>query len=99
MPDDTSNREAAAAVGHGRLALAFAAAGVSDLVSAFATVAPPVQWLLDIATALVLFRLLGRRWAILPGLIAEAIPGLAAVPFWVLVVGSVAVWGDRRRAT
>jgi len=26
-------------------------------------------------------------------LIAEAIPGIAVFPFWVLVVASIAVWG------
>jgi len=30
---------------------------------------------------------------ILPGLIAEAIPGLAVFPFWVIVVASIAAWG------
>jgi hypothetical protein len=48
---------------------------------------PPVcEWTLDLATARLLLLMLGRQWMILPGLIAEAIPGLAALPFWVLVV-------------
>jgi hypothetical protein len=54
---------------------------------------PPLQWLLDVVTAFLLFLILGRQWLILPGLIAEAIPGLAVFPFWILVVGSIAVWG------
>ncbi len=40
-----------------------------------------------------LFFILGRQWVILPALIAEAIPGLAVFPFWLLVVGSIALWG------
>jgi hypothetical protein len=52
-----------------------------------------LQWTLDVVTAYLLFLILGRQWLILPGLIAEAIPGLALFPFWVLVVGSIAVWG------
>jgi hypothetical protein len=35
---------------------------------------------------------LGRRWALLPGLAAEAIPGLGMFPFWVLVVLSIAIY-------
>ncbi len=37
-------------------------------------------------------------WLLLPGLIMEAIPGVGALPFWVLVVGAVAVWGTARPA-
>jgi len=33
---------------------------------------------------------------LLPGLIMEAIPGVYVFPFWVLVVGAVAVWGTAR---
>jgi len=51
-----------------------------------------VQWTVDLITASLLFLVLGRRWAILPGLVAEAIPGLAAFPVWVLVVLSIVVY-------
>jgi hypothetical protein len=51
----------------------------------------------DVATALLLFGLLGWRWALLPGLVAEAIPGVAAFPTWVVVVASVALWGEIQR--
>ena len=54
---------------------------------------PPLQWTLDLATAVALFLVLGRQWLILPALVAEAIPGVAALPAWVLVVGSIAMWG------
>jgi len=76
-----------------RLAAAFAVAAVSDVLSVWLEFVPPVQWTLDVATAFLLFLLLGRQWVILPALIAEAIPGLALLPAWILVVGSIAVWG------
>jgi hypothetical protein len=77
-----------------QLALAFAIAAVSDAVSFWATLVPPVQWAIDLATAFCLFLILGRRWALLPGLIAEAIPGMGVFPVWILVVASVAVYDD-----
>jgi hypothetical protein len=82
-----------AAVGKGRLVAAFVVAAVSDALSAWLTLLPAVQWGVDLVTAALLFLLLGRQWVILPGLIAEAIPGVALFPTWMLVVGSVAVWG------
>jgi hypothetical protein len=75
-----------------RLAIAFAVAAVSDLLSFWITIAPPVQWALDLGTAFVLFLILGRRWALLPGLIAEAIPGMGVFPVWILVVLSIAIY-------
>lgn len=79
-----------------RLTVAFAVAAISDALS-FVTFVPLVEWGIDLLTALLLFLLLGRQWAILPGLIAEAIPGLYIFPFWVLVVSSIAAWGTIRR--
>lgn len=79
-----------------QIVLALVVAGVSDVVSVFATFAPPVQWGVDIATVLVLFAMLGWRWLLLPALLLEAIPGFGALPFWVLVVGAIAVWGSVR---
>jgi hypothetical protein len=75
-----------------RLAIALGVAGVSDILSFWATIAPPVQWALDVGTAFVLFLILGRRWALLPGLIAEAIPGMGVFPVWILVVLSIAIY-------
>jgi hypothetical protein len=75
-----------------RLAIAFAIAAVSDLLSFWTVIAPPLQWAIDIGTALVLLLILGRRWALLPGLIAEAIPGMGVFPVWVLVVLSIAIY-------
>ncbi len=81
-----------------RLAAAFLVAGASDVISYWTELVPPVQWAVDVVTALLLFMILGWRWAILPGLVAEAIPGMAAFPVWVLVVASVAIWGGVKRA-
>jgi hypothetical protein len=53
-----------------------------------------MQWVIDLATAFLLFLILGRRWAILPGLVAEAIPGMGIFPVWVLVVLSMIVYDD-----
>ena len=79
-----------------RLAVAFVVAAISDALSFWLTIAPPIQWGIDLVTALILFLLLGRKWVILPGLIAEAVPGLNIFPFWLLVVGSIAIWGTIR---
>lgn len=74
-----------------RSALAFGVAAVSDFLSIWAEIALPVQWLLDLSTAGALFLILGRSWALLPGLVAEAIPGVGVFPVWVLVVMSIIV--------
>ena len=78
------------------LALAFAVAALADGLSFFLAFTPPLQWALDVVTAVLLFVLLGRQWLLLPGLIFEAIPGLGIAPFWVLVVSGVAIWGTPR---
>jgi hypothetical protein len=75
-----------------RVAIALAVAAVSDLLSFWTVIATPVQWALDVGTAFVLFLILGRRWALLPGLIAEAIPGMGIFPVWILVVLSIAIY-------
>jgi hypothetical protein len=79
-----------------RLVLAFAIAGLSDAIGAFATPLPPIVWVVDIATVLLLFMVLGRQWLLLPGLALEAIPGLGVLPFWLLVVAAIAVLGTPR---
>jgi hypothetical protein len=80
-----------------RLAFPLLVAATSDVVSYGTAFVPPVQWAVDLVTALLLFGLLGWRWALLPGLVAEAIPGVAVFPVWLLVVASVAVWGEMKR--
>src|SRR5258705_5437200 len=79
-----------------RLVLAFAIAGISDAIGAFATPVPPIVWVVDVVTALLLFLVLGRQWLLLPGLALEAIPGLGVLPLWLLVVGAIAVLGTPR---
>ena len=82
---------------HAILAVAFAVAAVSDFLSIWTTFAPPAQVALDVVTAFVLFLILGRRWALLPGLIAEAIPGMGIFPVWILVVASIAIYDGIRK--
>jgi len=79
-----------------KLILAFTIAALADGLSIFLTLTPPVQWAIDLVTAVLLFVMLGWQWILLPGLIMEAIPGLYVFPFWVLVVGAVAMWGTAR---
>src|SRR5262245_24970425 len=79
-----------------RLALAFAIAGISDAIGAFATPLPPIVWVVDLVTALLLFLVLDRQWLLMPGLALEALPGFGVLPFWLLVVGAIAVLGTPR---
>jgi hypothetical protein len=76
-----------------RLMLAFAIAGISDTISLIDVPFPPLQLAVDLITAALLFAVLGWRWLLLPGLIMEAVPGVAVVPFWMLVVSAIAIWG------
>ena len=80
-----------------QLAAAFGVAAVSDVLSMWVTFAPPIEWALDVATAFALFLILGRRWALLPGLVAEAIPGMGIFPVWVLVVLSIIIYDGIRK--
>jgi hypothetical protein len=79
-----------------RLAVAFVIAGISDAIGAFLTMVPPIGWAVDIVTALLLFIVLGWQWLLLPGLALEAVPGVGVFPFWLLVVGAIAVLGTPR---
>ena len=72
--------------------MAFTIAALTDGLAVYLTLAPPVEWAVDLVTAILLFMVLGRQWILLPGLIMEAIPGFYIFPFWVLVVGAVAMW-------
>jgi hypothetical protein len=74
-----------------RFAAAFGVAALSDFFSMWVEFALPLQWLLDLGTAGLLFLIFGRRWALLPGLVGEAIPGIAVFPVWILVVVSIIV--------
>ena len=79
-----------------QLALAFAIAAISDSTGAFVTPLPPIMWVVDFGTALLLFMVLGWQWLLLPGLALEAIPGVGVFPLWLLVVGAIAVLGTPR---
>jgi hypothetical protein len=79
-----------------QIILAVVIAAVSDVICVSFVFAPPLVWLIDVATALLLFAVLGWHWLLLPGLIFEAIPGFAVVPFWLLVVTGITVWGTAR---
>jgi hypothetical protein len=81
-------------VSRARFALAFGVAAISDFLSMWTEFAPPLQWVIDLGTAGLLFLILGRRWALLPGLIVEAIPGMGVFPVWVLVVISLIVYDE-----
>ena len=89
------DRPSARPVSKQRIAVAFGIAAVADALSILASLAAPVQWAIDLAAAILLFAALGWQWILLPGLIMEAIPGLYVFPFWVLVVGAIAMWGRR----
>jgi len=79
-----------------RLAIAFVIAGISDVIGAFTSLAPPLGWVVDVVTAVALFAVLGWQWLLLPGLVMEAIPGVGIVPFWLMVVGAIALFGTPR---
>ena len=81
-------------VSRARFAIAFGVAAISDFVSMWTEFVPPIQWAVDLGTAALLFLILGRRWALLPGLIVEAIPGMGVFPMWVLVVISLIVYDE-----
>jgi hypothetical protein len=79
-----------------QLALAFVIAGVSDVIGALTSLAPPIAWAVDAVTVALLFVVLGWQWLLLPGLVLEAIPGVGVLPFWLMVVGAIAVLGTPR---
>ena len=80
-----------------QMALAFSVAAVSDVIAIWAEMVPPVYWLLDGVTALALYMILGKRKALLGGLILEAIPGMGVFPAWVLVVLSIILYDGIRK--
>jgi hypothetical protein len=79
-----------------QIVLAIVIAAISDALCAFVVFAPPIVWGVDALTAVLLFAVLGWHWLLLPGLALEAIPGLGVIPFWLLVVGAIVVWGTAR---
>ena len=69
---------------------ALVTAAVSDAASFGVALIPPVQWLVDAVTAVVLFAVLGFRWPLLGALAVEVVPGIALFPAWTLVVAALA---------
>jgi hypothetical protein len=81
---------AVGAISKQRKIAALLIAALADVLSPFAEVLPPLEWVLDITTAIALFAVLGWRWQLLPALVVEAVPGLAMFPTWVLAVAVIA---------
>ena len=63
---------------------------LSDALGFGVALLPPVQWLLDAATAGVLIAVLGFRWTLLSALVIEVVPALQLFPAWTLVVAALA---------
>lgn len=65
-------------------------AALSDVLGFGVVLVPPLQWLLDVVTAGVLFAVLGFRWTLLSALAIEVVPALQLFPAWTLVVAAMA---------
>ena len=59
---------------------------VSDSIGFGLGLIPPIQWVVDDVTVLVLLRVLGFSWPLMFALAVEAIPFLEVFPTWTLVV-------------
>lgn len=73
-------------------------AAASDALSVGTQFAPPIQWTIDVVTALILFWCFGFRWPLLPVFVMEAIPGLATFPTWILATSVLAGTTPTRKA-
>lgn len=80
-----------------QLVLAFVVAAIADVVLFPVAEAGVLALFLDAITAGLLFIILGWRWILLPALVTECIPAVNIFPFWILVVGSLAVFGTVKR--
>jgi hypothetical protein len=63
---------------------------LSDALGFGVVLFPPIQWLLDAVTAIVVLAVLGFRWPLLAALAVEAVPGLQVFPAWTLMVLAMA---------
>ena len=63
---------------------------LSDVLGFGLFLLPPIQWVLDAVTAMLLFGILGFRWPILPVLAIEVVPAIQVFPAWTLVVLAMA---------
>lgn len=59
---------------------------VSDALGFGVVLLPPLQWLLDAATAIALLKVMGFRWPLFFALAVEVIPAIQLFPTWTLVV-------------
>ena len=69
---------------------ALVVAVLSDALGFSVVLMPPVQWLVDALTVMVLFAVLGFRWPLLGALAIEAVPAVQVFPAWTLVVAALA---------
>jgi hypothetical protein len=49
----------------------------------------PADDLIDMGVGVVMIRLLGWHWELLPSFVAKLVPGVDLVPFWTLAVANV----------
>jgi hypothetical protein len=49
----------------------------------------PADDLIDLGVGIVMIRLLGWHWELLPSFVAKLVPGVDLVPFWTLAVANV----------
>ena len=66
--------------------MALLVAVISDAIGFGLGLIPPIQWVVDGITVLVLLRVLGFSWPLLIALAVEAVPVLEIFPTWTLVV-------------
>jgi len=59
---------------------------ISDILGFAVVLLPPLQWLLDAITMILLLFILRFRWPLLVALAIEVVPGLEVFPAWTLVV-------------
>jgi hypothetical protein len=71
---------------------------ISDVLGIAFTFTPPVYWVIDAVTAVVLLFVIGFRWPLLPALAIEVIPGLQLFPAWTLVVLALAGTENKKQA-
>ena len=72
---------------------------ISDILGIAFTFTPPVYWVIDAVTAVVLLFVIGFRWPLLPALAIEVVPGLQLFPAWTLVVLALAGTENKKRVS
>ncbi len=92
----TNNGKSALSFGWGRIMIALAIALISDGISFFGSaviVALPLIIGIDLVTGFLIWLALGRPMVLFAVFMAEAIPGVAMIPLWTLIVVALAVTG------